>query len=242
MLKVKPGVQELESCSGNCVPSARSTSAPAAAALATGVPARPVVPAARGCDSGMAPLPAMVVVTTAPRCSARARSGAAASARMTPPPAWRTGRSASTSRRAARAISTASPRGRTPVGRWAARSGGASSPRRDRRSMGTLTRTGPGRPVVARVKALPRTRGSASRACTRHARLTSGRNVSPCEASAWRLISWKASRPSWRRATSPAITTTAEQSLAASPMPVSAFVRPGPLCTRMTPGRWTARK
>ena len=35
---------------------------------------------------------------------------------------------------------------------------------------------------------------------------------------------------------------TAEQSLAASPMPVSAFVRPGPLCTRMTPGRWTARK
>src|SRR3990172_5225970 len=59
MLKVKPGVQELESCSGNCVPSARSTSAPAAAALATGVPAPPggAAPPGGGPGGGAPPAP-----------------------------------------------------------------------------------------------------------------------------------------------------------------------------------------
>ncbi len=87
--------------SSNRVPIAISRSAFCSAPTAATVPCMPGMPRFCGWVSGKAPSAMSVGTTGMPVSSARAASSAWALALMTPPPTYRTGRSAATIMRAA---------------------------------------------------------------------------------------------------------------------------------------------
>src|SRR4051794_4038235 len=90
--KVTPRRHEEDDQSVKRLPTDRMTSALAASSFPHDDAVSPIVSAASGWVSSIAPLPFHVVTTAAPRRSASAVSSALASDEITPPPATITGR------------------------------------------------------------------------------------------------------------------------------------------------------
>src|SRR3954462_2107930 len=95
--KVKRESHELEFASASLVPIATIRSAVRHLSLEIGVPQKPVCPSSSGGSDGKQPLPISVWATGISSASASGASSAGARDDSTPPPAYRTGRSADAS-------------------------------------------------------------------------------------------------------------------------------------------------
>ena len=175
-------------------PTDSSTSADAVSALPIVEPVSPIVCPASGWVSSIAPFPFQVVTTGAPSRSASSTSSAEASEPMTPPPATITGRFAPASIRAASSTNVASGRGRPRASR-SSRSGSVTEAASAWTSIGTSSRTGPGRPVRIAFQARCRTNGSSSTRDGCHHSLTTGSKIRGLSATCRRSSSWSSPWP-----------------------------------------------
>ena len=176
-------------------PTDSSTSADAVSALPIVEPVSPIVCPASGWVSSIAPFPFQVVTTGAPSRSASATSSAEASEPMTRRRRRRSpAASRSTSSRAASstavhpAVAVRAPRARR--GRGARRIAASAWT-----SIGTSSRTGPGRPVRIAFQARWRTNGSSSTRDGCHHSFTTGSKIRGLSATWRRSSSWSSPCP-----------------------------------------------